>query len=274
MGLIKGTGMGKKVEDRVVVITGASSGIGREAALLFAEKRAKIVLAARREDKLRELAQEISLRGAEAMVASLDVSDASAVDSMILRAADEFGGVDILVNNAGFGQFATIEQTSYEDMREILNVNLMGIFNASKAVIPLMKARGGGHIINLSSVAGKRGFPFLGAYCATKFAICGFSEALRVELASAGIHVSVVYPVLTRTEFFDVLKNKTGKKYEPPNLFAQSARHVASAIVACAERPRAEVLPFPALRLLMMLNSIAPWVLDFILKRYYKSVMK
>jgi short-subunit dehydrogenase len=159
-------------------------------------------------------------------------------------------------------------------MLEIMGVNLMGTFYTTKAVLPQMKKQGSGHIINVSSVAGRRGFPFLGAYCATKFAMNAISEALRIELTGTGICVSLVYPVTTRTEFFDVLKNRTGRRFEPPKIFSQSAHQVARAIVECAENPKPEVLPFPLARLLIVINAIAPGVLDFILKRYYKSMVK
>jgi short-subunit dehydrogenase len=266
--------MPKKLEHSVAIITGASSGIGRETANLLARKGVKLVLAARREDKLKEVAKEINSLGSEALIIPTDVSDQTQVEHMVQRALEKFGRVDILVNNAGFGQFASIEETSSEDMLEIMGVNLMGTFYTTKAVLPQMKKQGSGHIINVSSVAGKRGFPFLGAYCATKFAMNAISEALRIELTGTGICVSLVYPVTTRTEFFDVLKNRTGRRFEPPKIFSQSAHQVARAIVECAENPKPEVLPFPLARLLIVINAIAPGVLDFILKRYYKSMVK
>ena len=264
--------MSKNLEHSVAIITGASSGIGRETAFLFARKGVKIALASRREDKLQEVAQEINGLGSEALILPIDVSDQDQIDSMVERVLERFGQVDILVNNAGFGQFAPIEETSADDMREIFGVNFMGPFYAIKAALPHMRKQGSGHIINISSVAGKRGFPFMGAYCATKFAMNAISEALRIELTGTNIHVSLVYPVTTKTEFFDVLKNKTGRRFELPTMFTQSAQQVAQAIVKCAENPKTEVLPFPLARLLIVINAIAPSLLDFILRKYYKSM--
>ncbi len=266
--------MMKNLEYLVAIITGGSSGIGRETAFLFARRGVKIALAARREDKLQEVAQEITRLGSEALILPVDVSDQGQVESMVERVLQRFGHVDILVNNAGFGQFASIEETSTDEMREIFEVNFMGVFFATKAVLPHMRKQGSGHIINISSVAGKRGLPFMGAYCASKSAMNAISETLRIELTGTKIRVSLVYPVTTKTEFFEVVKNKTGKRFEPPEMFTQSAQQVARAIVKCIENPRVEVLPFPFARFLIVINAIAPGGLDFILRKYYKSMIK
>ncbi|MCI0454817.1 MAG: SDR family NAD(P)-dependent oxidoreductase [Candidatus Dadabacteria bacterium] len=266
--------MGKNLEGCVAIVTGASSGIGRETALLLAKKGVKVALVSRREDRLKDVSREINELGASALIMPMDVSDQSQVERMVERIVEQFGRVDILVNNAGFGQFASIEETSTGDLHEIFGVNFMGTFYAIKAVLPHMRKQGNGHIINISSVAGKRGFPFTGAYCATKFAMNAISEALRIELSGTKIKVSLVYPVTTKTEFFDVLKNKTEQRFQPPEMFSQSAYQVARAIVKCAENPSPEVLPFPLARFLIVINAIAPGVLDYILRRYYKSKIK
>lgn len=266
--------MGRNLENFVAIITGASSGIGRETAILFAKKGVKVVLAARREDKLEEVEREIIGLSGEALVVPTDVSDKAQVERMTERALERFGRIDILINNAGFGQHARISDTSAEDMREIMDVNLMGTFYAIKAALPQMRKQESGHIINVSSVAGKRGLPFIGAYCATKSAMNAISEALRVELTGTGINVSLIYPITTETEFFDVMKNKTGKRFEPPKMFRQSAEGVAAAIVKCAENPKSEVFPFPLAWLVGITNSAAPGVLDFMLRMYYKYIKK
>jgi short-subunit dehydrogenase len=266
--------MGKNLEQSVAIITGASSGIGRETTLLFARKGVKVALASRREDRLQEVAREVNELGTGVLISSVDVSDERQVERMVREVIEHFGRVDILVNNSGFGQFAPIEETTSDDMREIFGVNFMGAYYAIKAVLPHMRKQESGHIINISSIAGKRGFPFIGAYCATKFAMNAISEALRLELSRTNIHISLVYPVTTKTEFFDVIKNRTEQRFDPPSMFSQSAHQVARAIVKCAENPRIEVLPFPLARLLIVLNSIAPRVLDYILRRYYKPMIK
>lgn len=263
--------MGKNLENSVAIITGASSGIGRETAILLAQKKVKITLAARRENRLEEVAGEINRLEGETLVIPTDVSDQTQVERMIVSTLERFGRIDILVNNAGFGQLASIEETSPEDMLEIMGVNLMGTFYATKAVLPQMRKQGSGHIINISSVAGKRGFPFMGAYCATKFAINAISESMRIELTGTGIYVSLVYPVTTTTEFFDVIISREGRGFDASKMFTQSAYQVAKAIVRCAENPRPEVLPLPFARLLILMNATMPGVLDFFLRRYYRS---
>ena len=134
-----------------------------------------------------------------------------------------------------------------------------------------MRKQGSGHIINISSVAGKRGFPFLGAYCATKFAMNAISEAMRIELTGTGIYMSLVYPVTTTTEFSDVIKSRARRRFEAPKMFTQSVYQVAHAIVKCAENPKPEVLPFSLARLLILMNATMPGVLDFFLRMYYRS---
>lgn len=263
--------MRKNLENSVAIITGASSGIGRETAILFAQKKVKVTLAARREDRLEEVAGIIKRLEGEALIIPTDVSDQTQVERMIGKTLERFARIDILVNNAGFGQLASIEETSPDDMREIMDVNLMGTFYATKAVLPQMRKQGSGHIINISSVAGKRAFPFLGAYSATKFAMNAISEAMRIELTETGIDVSLVYPVTTTTEFFDVIKSRAGRRFESPKMFTQSANQVADAIVRCAENPKPEVLPFPLAKILILMNAAMPGVLDFFLRTYYKS---
>ncbi|MER3446333.1 MAG: hypothetical protein C4291_05550 [Candidatus Dadabacteria bacterium] len=263
--------MGKNLSNSVAIITGASSGIGRETAILLAQKGVKVTLAARREKRLEEVAGIINRLESEALVIPTDVSSQTQVERMIEKTLERFGRIDILVNNAGFGQLASIEETSPDDMREIMDVNFMGTFYATKATLPQMRKQRSGHIINISSVAGKRGFPFLGAYCATKFAMNAISEAMRIELTGTGIYVSLVYPVTTTTEFFDVIKSRVGRRFVAPKVFTQSAYQVANAIVKCAENPRPEVLPFPLARVLILMNASIPGVLDFFLRTYYKS---
>ncbi len=266
--------MGRNLKGAVVLVTGASSGIGMYSALEFAHKGARLALAARRKERLEKVAAEIERMGGEALVVPADVSRAGDVDEMVARTVEHYGTVDVLLNNAGYGILSPIEETTAEEMRHILDVNYMGTYMATRAVLPVMKRAGRGHIINVSSVAGTRGLPYMGAYCVTKAAQKSLTEALRIELAGTGIYVSVVYPVFTETEFFDVMKNKTGRRLSAPSLFTQTAEHVARRIVRCAENPRPEVLPFPLARVLIFMNALAPGLVDFVLKRYYKSFLE
>jgi short-subunit dehydrogenase len=253
--------MAKGLHGRVAIITGASSGIGRETALAFARAGVQTALAARREDKLEEVAQTINALGGETLVVPTDISQPAQVQHLVQATLDRFGRIDVLVNNAGFGLLASVEETSIEDMQRIMEVNFMGAFYAMKAVLPVMRQQGRGHIINVASIVGKRAVPYSGAYCATKFALVGFSETLRIELAGSGIDVSVVCPIWTETEFFDTMKNVQQRQLKPVGP-AQSAAAVARAIVDCVRHPRPEVMPFRPARLLAVANAIAPGLID------------
>lgn len=253
--------MTKELCGQVAIITGASSGIGREVALAFAREGLRTVLAARREDNLREVAEAVSALDGEALIVSTDVSQQRQVQQMVQATLDRFGQVDILVNNAGCGLYASVEDSRIEDIQQIMNVNFMGAVYALKAVLPIMRQQGRGHIINVASIAGKRALPYSGAYCATKFALIGFSEALRVELIGSGIDVSVVCPVWTETEFFGTMKTTYNRNVRPIGP-AQSAAQVAQAIVDCARHPKPEVMPLKLARLLAVANAVAPGLID------------
>lgn len=263
--------MGRELSGKTAIVTGASSGIGESTALALAKRGVNLTLAARREERLREVAEAAELFGVKALAIKTDVGSESDILNMVSKTIESFGGVDILINNAGYGQFSLIEDTTSEEMRNLLDVNYMGTFYASRAVIPHMKKNKGGHIISISSVAGHRSFPFLGAYSVSKFAQKALAEALRIELADTGIEVSIVCPTITDTEFFKALKNKTDKAIDAPKFFTQTPEKVASSIIKCLENPKPEVWPFPLAKLLIVLNSLSPGLVDFILRRYYKN---
>jgi short-subunit dehydrogenase len=252
----------RNLQNQVVVVTGASSGIGRETALLFAKEQCRIVLAARRKDRLEELASETRRSGGEALAIATDVSDEEQVRSLVQQTVAHFGCLNILINNAGFGLFAKIEDTTVEELQAIFATNFLGTFHAIKAALPLMQRQKQGHIINVSSVAGKRAFPLSGAYCATKFAMNGLTESLRTELRGGGIDVSLVMPVGTATDFFTEAKNKSNRPSVPLGI-VQSAQQVAQAIVSCAKTPKPEVYVYPPSRILVLLNAISPRLVDW-----------
>jgi dehydrogenase/reductase SDR family protein 7B len=175
----------RKLSGTTAVITGATSGIGREAAREFAKTGAKVVLAGRRKERLLELASEIEASGGQALSVQTDVAEQAQVEALIEKCVERFGRVDVLVNNAGVAMASQFEAMSLEDFRRLMDVNFWGAVYACRAAVPQMrKQRGGGVILNVSSIFGKRGMPFETAYCASKFALAGFSEALRAELMS------------------------------------------------------------------------------------------
>lgn len=257
--------MGKSLSGQVVIITGASSGIGRETALHFARERARVVLAARRKQLLQALEKEIQDLGAEVLNLATDVAQRDQIEAMVQQTLDRFGRVDILVNNAGSSLFALVEETTPEDIETIFQANFFGAFYGIRAILPILRKQRSGHIINVASIVGKRGVPLCGAYCASKFAMVGLSESLRLEVQDSGIAVSVICPVGTDTEFFHAAKNPHGRKIGPKPPI-QSPATVAEAIIRCAKSPRPEVMVFPPARLLVILNALSPRLGDAVIK--------
>ncbi|HYS93840.1 MAG TPA: SDR family NAD(P)-dependent oxidoreductase, partial [Candidatus Acidoferrales bacterium] len=193
----------RELAGRVAIVTGASAGIGEATARLLAAAGLRVAVCARRRDRLDRLSADITASGGEAAVYARDVTDAIGVRAMVDDVAARWGGIDVLVNNAGRGLSATFEDTRPEELRELVDLNVMAVFTATQAVLPWMRRQGRGHVINVSSIVGQRGVPYRSAYSATKFALGGLSEALRVELAGTGIHVSLIYPIGTATEFHE-----------------------------------------------------------------------
>lgn len=190
-----------KLKGRHVFITGASKGMGREMALLFADQGARVSLAARSKDLLEKAAGEIRGRGGEALVAPCDIADEKGIGDALAGAEKAFGPVDILVNNAGYGLVGRAEAFTNEDWRRIVDVNLMGAVYATNAVLGSMLKRRRGTIVNVSSAAGLAPMPFAAPYCATKYAMVGFSESLSVEVRHRGVKVVCVCPGPVETNF-------------------------------------------------------------------------
>jgi hypothetical protein len=188
--------------DRVAVVTGASSGIGAQLARDLAARGTHTALLARRMDRLEALADEIGRGGATSVPIVCDVGDFASVDAAMASVIERFGHVDLLVNNAGYGTHVLFKDHATADIERMVRTNVLGTIYTIKAVLPSMRARKRGWIVNLSSVAGKLGQPDEAVYSATKFAVTGLSEGLSYELEPLGIHVMTVYPALVRTEMF------------------------------------------------------------------------
>jgi short-subunit dehydrogenase len=186
--------------ERVAIVTGASSGIGAQLARDLSARGMRVALLARREDRLRALAD--SLGPDRALAIPCDVGVRAQVEAAVTRVSERWGRVDLLVNNAGSARHGLFKDEPPELFDDLMKTNYLGVVWAIRAVLPLMRARGEGWIVNVSSVAGKLGQPDESAYSATKFAVTGLSEALAYELAPLGVHVMTVYPALVRTEMF------------------------------------------------------------------------
>ena len=190
-----------KLRGRTVIVTGASSGIGRETAREFARAGSNVVLASRNEDALAELAKDLSGLPGRRLVVRTDVSDVQAVKAMVERTVEEFGCVDVLVNGAGQGLDASVAAGNIENMRHVMDVNLFGVIYGVQAVVPHMERQGAGCIVNVSSMASRMAAPYAGIYSATKAAINSVSDALRLEVRGSGIKVINMYPGLVITAF-------------------------------------------------------------------------
>lgn len=265
--------MAVNLKNKVVLITGASSGFGKDAARLFAQEGCRVVLAARRLDRLQSLAEDIQNRGGEALAIPVDVNEPAEIDVMVQTALDLYGKIDILFNNAGFGSVDWFENLDSErHIETMIRVNLIGTMLVTHAVIPHMLKRRTGHVINMSSVAGLISSPLLSNYSASKYGVRAFTDSLRREVAPFGIKVSGIYPGPARTEFGKNIKEtqsrKTVKKIRYPHL---TSEYVAMRVVNVAKRPvRSLVIPW-WFRVITGFDMLFPAVVDWILYFFAKK---
>ena len=253
---------------RVIAITGASAGIGRATALRLARDGAAVAMCARRSDRLDAVAAEVTAAGGEALAMVADVTREADMDGFVSNTIERFGRLDVMLCNAGFGIAGAIDEVTPDQMQKLMDINYMGTYLATRAAVRVFRRQGHGHVIMVSSIVGKRGVPYMGAYSATKFAQVGLAECMRAELAGSAIHVSVVYPVSTDTEFFDVMSRETGTTVTNAMGPRQPAESVANAIARAIERPVAEVYPYAKSRGLVWLNAFAPGFTDGFVKKF------
>jgi short-subunit dehydrogenase len=257
--------MARTLKDRVVLITGASSGIGAATALLAAEAGMRPVLVARRAERLEAIAEQIASAGGQAIAAPADVSDPEQVREAVERGCERFGQIDAVVAAAGYGFSGITTAVDIETHRQLFETNYFGSLHVATAVEPMMRRAGAGHLIFVSSIAGKTALPYYGPYAASKAAQSALARSMRLELAPAGIDVSVVYPIGTRTEFFEVsaaLSGQADPVGNTPAFMEQSPRRVARSILRCLRRPRPEVWPSRVGHLLATLWTMGPRFCD------------
>jgi short-subunit dehydrogenase len=247
------------LKDAVVVVTGASSGIGRAAAIEFARQGASVVLAARREEVLREVAEQCESNGGKALVVPTDVSDQRQVDHLAEQARQRMGRIDVWVNNAAVALFGRFDEVSMDIFRRVIETNFFGYVYGARAAMPIFREQGSGTLINVSSVVGTIGQPYTSAYVSSKWAIRGLSESLRMELSldeAKDIHVCTVLPGSIDTPLFHNAGNFTGRAVQamPP---VYSAQTVAETIVQLATHPKREVPVGSVPRMLGIQHAIA-----------------
>jgi len=248
----------------VIIVTGASSGIGAATARLFAREGYRVVMAARRMDRLHTLSDEMRSIGGEVLPVATDLSRLEDIQNLAKVSLENYGKIDILFNNAGFGRLDWLEKLNPRgDLQDLIQVNVLGVMWMSQAVLPYMIERRSGHIINMSSVAGLVAPPMYCSYSASKFAVRGFTEALRREVSIYGIRVSGIYPGGVATEFDQHAHiNRKSGVTTPPWLLL-SAEDVAQSVLRLVRHPRRMlVIPWP-LQLAASFNVLFPGIVDW-----------
>ncbi len=278
--------MKRKLTGARVILTGASSGIGRELAIQLADEGAKLVISARREERLREVAVEIHERakkaGREVFVEVVvgDITDPETRAAIIGRVRETYGGLDILINNAGAAASGLFEDSTPETLQRVLDLNVVSLVEMTRLALPMLKRVGETQasevapmIVNLSSIVGIHGVTHYSEYCAAKAAVRTFSESLRIELRRYGIDVLTVCPGSTETEFFTRYIENTSEPVFPPHKRV-SAAYVARQMVAAMKAGKREIIPFPLGKVLLFMDYFAPGVMENYMADYAEKAWR
>ena len=255
-------------QNKVVVITGASSGIGEATAIEFAKKGANIVLVSRREEKLLDVEKKLSKFNITSLVIPCDVSKKSEVEQMTKSVIEKFNRIDVLVNNAGFAIYGYVKDLSIEDIESQMATNYFGMIYCTKNFLPKMIEQNFGHIVNVASVAGSFGLPGIASYCASKFAMLGFSEGLKHELKGTNVGITVVSPIMVKTNFFDHPSFETMPKNSSTAL---NSKTVAKAILKASNSSRLEIIVPSVVRGAVWLKHTIPYLINPILGSSFRK---
>jgi short-subunit dehydrogenase len=266
-------GQRRRLASTRILITGASQGIGRALAVEAARRGARVLAAARSEELLRELAADVRTAGGTLETVVADVTEPADRRRMIEAAVQYFGGLDVLVNNAGIGATGHFAEAGADRLRRIMEVNFFGLIETTRACLPLLKRGNRPAVVNISSIAGKRGIPARSEYSASKFAVQGFSEALRAELAKDGVDVLVVNPGLTQTNFS---QNMIEQKARLPmdHLRGMTAERVAALTLRALARGTNEVSLTLQGKLIVFFSRFLPRLADRIARKRVRELFR
>jgi short-subunit dehydrogenase len=263
------------LKDKVVIITGASSGIGAATAHRLARDGVHLTLAARRQDRLEQVAAEVGKLGGDALIVQTDVRNHDELERMVQTTLDKWGRVDVLINNAGVGHDKILLRTRSDRIRDEIHINLISVIEASQVVLPVMLRQKSGHIINVASIAGLVATPGSTVYAASKFGVNGFSDALRRELRGSGISVSAFCPGFTPSEISPDLKaiadGQPGAPH-PPGLMPVT--YVANQIARLIRHPRRRVIIPPSWKFLVLIAYLFPGIADALIHLFVSMEKK
>ena len=256
-------------KNKVVVITGASSGIGEASAIKFAKKNANVVLVARRKEKLLQVQKKISKYTDSTLICQCDISNKLQVKEMSDAVLDTFGRIDVLVNNAGFVIYGKVNELSTEEIIAQMETNYFGMVFCTKAFLPQMLEQHSGHIVNVASVGASFIVPGVASYCATKFAMLGFSEGLRHELAGTGVGLTVVSPIMVRTPLFDHPSFENFSKFSTG--VSLSSETVAKTIIKASNSSRLEIVVPSVARAGIWFKQTFPYLINPIIGNAFRK---
>lgn len=260
-----------KFKNKIVLITGASSGIGKAAAIEFAKNGSNVILVGRRKEKLLDVEKKLAKYNVSTLVCTCDVSDKSQVKQMCKVVLEKFSRIDILVNNAGFAIYGKVSDLDIDQIESQMATNFFGTVYCIKNFLPKMIEQKSGHIVNVASVAASFGLPGIASYCASKFAMLGFSEGLQHELKDSGVRVTVVSPIMVRTNFFDHPSFDSIPKNPTTSISSES---VAKAILKASNSSRLEIIVPRVVRGAVWAKHTFPYLINPIVSSSFKKQLK
>jgi len=256
-------------KNKVVLITGASSGIGKQTAIEFAKLGSNIILVARRKDKLEQVENELKQFNVNTLVCTCDVSKKDQVEIMSKTVLEKFNSIDILINNAGFAIYGSVFDLSIEEIESQMKTNYFGMIYCVKNFLPLMLKKKSGHIVNVASVGASFSVPGVSSYCATKFAMLGFSEGLKHELYGTGVGLTVVSPIMVRTPLFEHTSFTNFSKFSTG--VSLSSETVAKTIIKASNSSRLEIVVPSVARAVIWFKQTFPFLINPIVGRIFRK---